>query len=112
MCFEMTDSGSVPEARFCINYPPLERKNGLIIGDFNCPLIDWNNLSATGELDSQCLNTVLDTNLVQHIRNPTRIIPGQTPSVLDLVLTSGDDVSNIDYFDPIGSSDHSTLSFV
>ncbi|CAH8549860.1 unnamed protein product [Dicrocoelium dendriticum] len=92
------------------------RRDCLIVGDFNAPHINWDLLHchlSPESFDTSLLETVLKTNLTQHITSPTRLLPGQTPHILDLVLTpSLADVSELTLLPPIGKSDHCTISFL
>ena len=88
-------------------------KNCLVVGDFNAPSINWNlfhcNLNAES-FDSRLLELSLECGLFQHVLTPTRIIPGQTCNILDLVLSSSQtDVSSLNIRAPLGKSDHCTL---
>ena len=47
----------------------------------------------------------------QHITTPTRPRGDDEPHVLDLVITSDDNVSALEYRSPLGKSDHSVISF-
>ena len=50
--------------------------------------------------------------MFQHVYSPTREHLGQTPSILDLVLTDEDySLSKLNYSDPLGRSDHCMLKF-
>jgi hypothetical protein len=54
------------------------------------------------------LNVVgLSTN--QYVDRPTRSRANDTPSILDLVLSNEELISNIEYFSPSGKNDHSVL---
>ncbi|VDP89743.1 unnamed protein product [Echinostoma caproni] len=83
----------------------------LILGDFNVPLIDWNeNRFPPGadRLSRGPLAVVNQLTLHQHSHEPTRI-HDSAQAVLDLVLFSRTlDVDVIDHLLPLGSSDHST----
>ena len=82
-----------------------------ITGDFNFPTLQWNG-TYTGEKDSDLLQKFNDTLLFQKVKNHTRRRGGQTPSLLDLVLVSEDElVSNITHIAPLGKSDHDNLIF-
>ena len=89
--------------------------NSLIVGDFNTPEIDWGTPRCWGSehvLCSELLEQSLFWGLNQHIRYPTRAVPGQKESILDLVFShEEDDVVNVNYSEPIGKSDHTTLRF-
>ena len=86
-----------------------------IVGDFNCPRINWHLRDFIGPEDSfesQFLNVVDDYFLYQHIDQPTRSRGTDNPSLLDLVLTNEENmVSNIQYHSPLGLSDHVLISF-
>ena len=61
---------------------------------------------------SLLLECIRDCYLYQHITEPTRFKIGETPSVLDLVLTIEDSmVTNINYMPGLGKSDHLQLCF-
>ena len=87
----------------------------LIMGDFNAPTIDWNNLTCLNSRSSFAhafINSTLDSYLAQHVSEPTRHIPGQKPSVLDLVFTSNpNSIDEIQHHSPLGSSDHECIYF-
>ena len=55
---------------------------------------------------------VRDSFLIQHVKEPTRYRNEDRPSILDLILTNEEGmVSELQYCDPIGNSDHVTLVF-
>ena len=89
--------------------------NCLILGDFNTPEIDWGTPSCWGSEQAFCaelLGRSLFWGLTQHTRYPTRAVPGQNESILDLVLShEEDDMVNVNYSEPTGRSDHTTLMF-
>ena len=73
----------------------------ILMGDFNYPDIDWENISA-GHEGSLFFNTVMDYFLYQHVRFPTR-----EENILDLVLTSDlNMVNSIECVGKLGTSDH------
>jgi len=80
-------------------------KNGLIIGDFNLPKIDWN----TGIGDSkskQLIDTSEKKFLTQLVTFPTH----QKGNILDLAFTDiPDKILNIETVGNLGSSDHSVI---
>ena len=87
----------------------------LITGDFNAPEIDWSTETSrapTGHWSHEFLELLRDHYLTQHVLTPTRYRPGQTPHVLDLVLTSEEGmVCDLQSHPPLGSSDHVILTF-
>ncbi|VDP96532.1 unnamed protein product [Echinostoma caproni] len=81
-----------------------------ILGDFNVPLIDWDENRCLPGADqfSRDLEVANQLTLHQHSREPTRI-HDSAQSVLDLVLSPRtSDVDVIDHLQPLGSSDYST----
>ena len=95
------------------NYSDCEHH--LIMGDFNVPNVDWNDFSCSNVRSSFALdfiNATLDSYLTQHVLQPTRHVPGQNPSILDLVFTSDpNSISQIEHHSPLGSSDHECIFF-
>ena len=58
------------------------------------------------------INAIQDSYLTQHVLEPTRHVPGQNPSILDLVFTSDpNSISQIQHHSPLGSSDHECVFF-
>ena len=84
-----------------------------IMGDFNAPKIDWLSRSPRAAGFEHELISALDNHaLVQHVRNVTRFRQHQSPSILDLVISRRhDDVADLTVSDPLGKSDHYTLTF-
>lgn len=91
-------------------------KDCVLVGDFNTPGVDWDLLHCATSSDvfaADFLETVLECNLFQHVTVPTRVFVGQTPRILDLVLSPAQsDVADITILPPIGKSDHSVVSFL
>ena len=87
----------------------------LIAGDFNAPEIDWTaevSRAPAGHWSHELLELIRDHYLFQHVRTPTRYRPGQTPNILELVLTNEEGmVCNLNSHPPLGSSDHVILTF-
>ena len=81
----------------------------LIMGDFNYPTIEWNNLhcnSPNGDAN-YLKETILDCYMSQHVNFPTGARGDDTPSCIDWVFTNTDDiVNNITSHSPLGNSDH------
>jgi len=90
----------------------------LIVGDFNYRNINWYSVPGCGA-SAQCsglsenemafVNSLRENLLLQHVVNPTRQRGTDTPHILDLVLSSGDFVSEVDHLSPLGNSDHCVL---
>jgi len=90
-------------------------KQVVLCGDFNFKEIDWRRMVVAGNeahpasLFVACLE---DNFLTQHVEECTRKREGQDESLLDLVISSDDDqVMNLEYWAPIGKSDHVVLCY-
>ena len=87
----------------------------LLMGDFNMKEISWVEMSTTVGEDHIAylfLEAVRDCFFYQHVIEPTRIREQNTPSSLDLILTNEENmVSNLQYIQGLGRSDHLVLSF-
>lgn len=86
--------------------------NLVILGDFNLPNINWSTLQSSSIINSESLfvQMLLDNNILQLVRDHTRFRANQTPSTLDLILTTDANLfSNIEYLPPVGISDHVAL---
>jgi hypothetical protein len=79
-------------------------KHIVLCGDFNCPDIDWQNLTVSGNNDravqEELVNISVSHQLVQMQETPTRL-----DSVLDLVITSNSSLVKSSTTVP-GISDH------
>ena len=77
--------------------------------------IDWSLCESSENrehISSVFLEGIKDCFLFQDVREPTRFIEGQIPSILDLILTNKENmVEKIDYPPSLGKSDHVVLSF-
>jgi exonuclease III len=87
----------------------------LIVGDFNYPEIDWENVH-TNEPENHRSHTFIktfqDLFLYQHTTEHTRYREGHNPSLLDLIITNEEGMVNkIQYLSPLGKSDHICISF-
>jgi hypothetical protein len=82
-----------------------------ITGDFNFPDINWTG-TWTGERNGRFITTLLDSFLIQVVKQPTRRREGQIANILDLVIVNDELlVSDIIHFSPLGKSDHEVLIF-
>jgi endonuclease/exonuclease/phosphatase family metal-dependent hydrolase len=87
-------------------------RNVIIVGDFNMPSIDWEAWNGKSQRDTMFIDTLQDQYLSQHVEEPTRYRFGQNPSLVDLVISSEEDlVSELKHLDPIGKSDHLCIIF-
>ena len=88
------------------------RKNILIMGDFNLPNLLRNHTHPVNSLDSDFHELLQDLPLYNHVLNHTRYRGMDTPSLLDLILTSEETViESIVYDTPLGLSDHMVLIY-
>jgi len=90
----------------CDNY----KCKKLFVGDFNFGNINWNNWQGSSS-EIQFLECLRRNFLLQHVTEPTRYRGSNVPSLLDLVISDGDFVADLDYLSPVGKSDHCVLSF-
>ena len=91
------------------------RSSLLIMGDFNFPEIDFQQCTVHAGKDSSAyrfFKAVQDLFLCQHVMCETRYRQGQTPNVLDYVLTTDyNAVDNLQCGTPLGRSDHVCIVF-
>ena len=91
-----------------------ESDRTLFVGDFNYPEIDWLEYESSHSSNHHTnlfLETIQENLLFQHVLKQTRFRVGQTPSLLDLVLAREELVDGLEYYAPVGLSDHSVLLF-
>ena len=88
----------------------------LLMGDFNYPHINWEDLCIHGgkkqqneELFIDCLQ---DNFLFQHIKEPTRSRGTDKSNILDLVITKDENtIADMELQSPLGKGDHSVIIF-
>ena len=85
----------------------------MVFGGFNYPEISWDTWKTNRNANHNSfkfLECLRDNYLYQLIEKPIRVREGQAQNVLDLLITYKDDwVSNIEYLDQLGASDHVQL---
>ncbi|VDM04392.1 unnamed protein product [Schistocephalus solidus] len=90
------------------------RPDVILMGDFNAPSFQWNDLPAQcskNTFDHRLLKITLEALLKQHIFVPTRTRGGQQASWLDLVFTKDpDSIDEVHCLPSLGRSDHAVLS--
>ena len=94
----------------------LNKDNILLMGDFNCSGIKWEDISTTDQntesLSFKLIETIRDCFLHQVIMENTRARGTNNPSLLDLVLCyDAMLINNIEYHSPLGKSDHSVIYY-
>ena len=85
-------------------------KEVVIIGDFNCKKVNWEERTNEGGEESyggRLLSWSMENLMTQWISCETRMREGSVPARLDLLFTSDSEtVENIIYECPLGKSDH------
>ena len=88
----------------------------LLCGDFNMPHIDWEigfSADPDNHVSHDLIEAVQECGLYQHVTQPTRYRVGNTPSVLDLIMTNEEGmVQALESHPGLGNSDHVILRFV
>ncbi len=84
----------------------IQNKQTIIIGDFNCPNIDWNTMNGDQE-GNRLIEMVEDSFLTQDVKQPTR-----GDNILDLVLASDPDlISDCEVDEKLNGCDHHLIRF-
>ncbi len=84
----------------------IRNKNTVVVGDFNCPSINWNSMHGDHE-GSRLLEMVEDSFISQIVIQPTR-----GNNILDLVLTTDTDlISNCEVCEILSGCDHHMIRF-
>ena len=90
-----------------------QNKDVLIVGDFNCKEINWEEMACKGSEESwgvRLLNWAEENLLTQWIDCDTRFRGSDTPSRLDLLFTSDDEIIERIWCEcPLGKSDHTLI---
>lgn len=85
----------------------------LIMGDFNCKEVCWEELYTEGSENTwghNLLDMTVEYALTQWVHEKTRFRNNEEPSRLDLIFTKEPDIVNkLEYKTPIGKSDHVLL---
>ena len=81
-------------------------KQAIIIGDFNCPNIDWGSMHGDQE-GNKLIEMIEDTFLTQIVDQPTR-----ENNILDLILVTDPDlISNCEVGEKVNGCDHHLIRF-
>ena len=94
----------------------INKDNFLLIGDFNCSEIDWDDLTTQDQnmelLSNKIIEIIRDCFLQQVIMENTRGRGANIPSLSDLVLCYENTlIKDIEYQSPLGKSDHCVITF-
>jgi len=89
--------------KLCLSYGSI-----ILVGDYNCPDIDWESMTSPGnEKSKQFLDFCLSHGFNQYVTVPTRL-----NNILDLVLCNKRMlISCINVAMPFGLSDHDSITF-
>ena len=99
-------SNEADDIEMCKSIDKLISENGVLIGDFNYPMINW-KLRCSDKVNDIFLKLVDNKFLRQHVKSSTR-----GDNILDLVFTSDVTlVSDMVIDCPISNSDHNSLVF-
>ncbi|CAH8529971.1 unnamed protein product [Dicrocoelium dendriticum] len=83
----------------------------LLVGDFNLHALEV-PASPSEQFKADLQELITDVPLYNNVTSPTRFRTGDTPSVLDLVLTNEElMIDTVTIATPLGRSDHATLHF-
>ena len=87
----------------------------LILGNFNFPTINWDNLSTphlSNHSTSEFLAAAQDAFLFQCVHSPIHTRPNQKPTLTDLIFSQdGQTITNMTTSAPLGISHHKGLRF-
>ncbi len=84
----------------------IQNKMVVIMGDFNCPGINWETVSADKE-GYQLLNFYSENFLSQFVLEAMR-----EENILDIILATEEElIKEVVVGNPLGNSDHSTVQF-
>ena len=87
-----------------------ESENTIMMGDFNCKEVKWEEMSTEGGENSwgnMLLDITMEHTMTQWIGECTRYRNDEEPSRLDLIFTKEPEIVNsVEYKTPVGKSDH------
>lgn len=81
----------------------------LFVGDFNFPTINWELGTSSSRAEIDFIELLRENFLSQHVMQPTRARSDDVPHILDLIITNDSFINDIQFFAPLGNSDHSVL---
>ena len=90
-------------------------KSVILVGDFKCKEIHWEDWSAEGEemRGNKLLGIAMDCRMTQWVQEETRYKGDNIPARLDLILTKEPDIiAEIQHSYPLGKSDHVVIEFI
>lgn len=83
-------------------------QTNIIVGDFNCPSIDWDSFTSPNDnISNSLLTYMVESGFQQFVNFGTR-----NSNILDLVFTDDEQIiHSINQAPPLGHSDHVTVEF-
>ena len=92
----------------CLTVHATAAQTNIIVGDLNCPTIDWQSASCPADRIGRCLlDFTVDTGLYQFVDFATRV-----NNVLDVLLADDEQViTSVAAGAPTGDSDHLSVAF-
>ncbi|XP_051789513.1 uncharacterized protein LOC127529574 [Erpetoichthys calabaricus] len=108
MCYRPPNSDSNFNTHLFSNIKKASLQGDIIVmGDFNYPNINWDNLTDGGVQEQEFLEVINDSFLTQHVKAPT-----WGEACLDLVFCNNQDrIEGVEVIEPLGSSDHNVIQF-
>ena len=90
----------------------VDGRNIILLGDFNFPDINWDNITSSSHLSNFFCNFVFDNDLLQFVKSPTHC----KGNILDLILSNSPDLNydvSVHSSEPLPTmrSDHNLISF-
>ena len=87
-----------------------------MVGDFNFPNINWQTWTTPGDNaeseDRKFIESLRECYLYQHVKQYTRGRGKDKPNILDLIMTSEEElILGTEIHPPLGKSDHAVLAF-
>ena len=85
----------------------------LVMGDFNAPEVNWEvGWAPLSTFGHSIVELLLEKRLARHVNQETRWRVGQTPGLLDLIISRyQSDIDGLTVDAPLGKSDHAMLRF-
>jgi len=104
--YRAPSSNDMPRLLECLSAYSDINYNCIIVGDLNCPNVDWSTLTAKADgVQDELLNFTVIRGFSQVVQSATR-----ADNLLDIVLTSEPlSICDIDVIQPFDSSDHSQV---
>ena len=112
--YRSPNSSSENNSKLCENVSWASEKFSeiILLGDYNFPSIKWLASECNDQEGQIFLDTLESHGFQQLVAESTRYRHGQTPSLLDLIISNTPNViENVKIGDPFGKSDHCRIEF-